>query len=90
MRVQAGEPLQESPPHSHGRQGQAFRQRPWSAQYRVPDGQQCVPSLQVWPAEHVKGQYRFEILSGVGHFSTDQAPAEVTRLLLEHLATYRR
>ena len=48
------------------------------------------PSAARWTAEHVKAPYRFEILQGVGHFSTDQAPAEVTRLLLEHLATYRR
>jgi pimeloyl-ACP methyl ester carboxylesterase len=47
------------------------------------------PSAARWTAEHVKGQYRFEILPGVGHFSTDQAPAAVTRVLLEHLAAHR-
>jgi pimeloyl-ACP methyl ester carboxylesterase len=48
------------------------------------------PSAAQWTAEHVKGPYRFETLPGVGHFATDQAPAAVTRLLLEHLAAHRR
>ena len=47
------------------------------------------PSAARWTAEHVKAPYRFEILRGVGHFSTDQAPAAVTWLLLEHLAAHR-
>jgi pimeloyl-ACP methyl ester carboxylesterase len=33
----------------------------------------------------VTGPYRFEVLPGVGHFLTDQAPEQVTRLLLQHL-----
>ncbi len=39
-----------------------------------------------WTAEHVRGPFRLEVLSGVGHFVTDQAPEQVTRLLLAHLA----
>ncbi len=42
-----------------------------------------------WTAEHVKGPYRFETVPGAGHFLTDQAPATVTRLLLEHLGARR-
>ena len=48
------------------------------------------PSAARWTADHVKAPYRFDVLPGVGHFSTDQAPADVTRLLLEHLAAHRR
>jgi pimeloyl-ACP methyl ester carboxylesterase len=48
------------------------------------------PSAARWTADHVTGPYRFEALPRVGHFATDQAPAAVTRLLLEHLAAQRR
>jgi len=36
-------------------------------------------------AKYVTGRYRFEVLPGVGHFLTDQAPERVTELLLQHL-----
>jgi pimeloyl-ACP methyl ester carboxylesterase len=39
-----------------------------------------------WTAEHVRGRYRFAPVAGCGHFLTDQAPALVTKALLEHLA----
>jgi pimeloyl-ACP methyl ester carboxylesterase len=39
-----------------------------------------------WTAGFVTGPYRFEVLPGVGHFVTDQAPDVVTRLVLEHVA----
>jgi pimeloyl-ACP methyl ester carboxylesterase len=39
-----------------------------------------------WTAEQVRGPFRLEVLPGVGHFVTDQAPEQVTRLLLAHLA----
>src|SRR5262245_22586451 len=38
-----------------------------------------------WTADYVTGPYRFEILPGVGHFATDEAPGRVTSLLLDHL-----
>jgi pimeloyl-ACP methyl ester carboxylesterase len=47
-------------------------------------------SAAEWTAEHVLGPFRLEVLTGVGHFVTDQAPEQVTSLLLEHLATFPR
>jgi pimeloyl-ACP methyl ester carboxylesterase len=58
-----------------------------------------VPTLYVWgdadaavgraaaeaTAAHVTGPYRFEPIPGAGHFLTDDAGAQVTRLLLEHI-----
>lgn len=40
-----------------------------------------------WTTEFVTGPYRFEALRSIGHFITDQAPDDVTKLLLGHLAT---
>jgi hypothetical protein len=37
-------------------------------------------------AEFIAADYRFAVLPGVGHYAADQVPAQVTRLLLEHLA----
>jgi pimeloyl-ACP methyl ester carboxylesterase len=62
-----------------------------------------VPTLYLWgdadatvgptaarlTAGQVRGPYRFEVLAGVGHFATDQAPEAVTRALLAHLASVR-
>ncbi len=39
---------------------------------------------------HVAAPYRFVVLPGVGHFASDEAPASVTALLLEHLAAHAR
>jgi pimeloyl-ACP methyl ester carboxylesterase len=39
-------------------------------------------------AEFVTGPYRFEVLPGVGHFITDQAPERATELLLQHVGAY--
>ena len=69
---------------------------------RVPLGPTKVPTLYVWgdrdatvgrmaaegTAGFVSASYRFEVLPGVGHYSTDQAPERVTALLLEHLAQH--
>jgi pimeloyl-ACP methyl ester carboxylesterase len=61
-----------------------------------------VPTLYIWgdlddtvgrvAAEGTIGfiaaPYRFEVLSGVGHFAADQAPDRVSELLLEHVAAH--
>jgi pimeloyl-ACP methyl ester carboxylesterase len=60
-----------------------------------------VPTLYVWSdadialgrvaaertGDHVTGPYRFEVLRGVTHWIPEQAPDELNRLLLEHLAS---
>ena len=59
-----------------------------------------VPTLYIWgdgddtvgrvaaegTADFVTAPYRFEVLSGVGHFAADQAPDRVNELLLQHVA----
>lgn len=66
---------------------------------RTDLGRISVPTLYVWgdadhsvtpmaaegTAEFVSGPYRFVSLPGVGHFSTDEMPARVNQLLLEHI-----
>ena len=42
-----------------------------------------------WTADFVTGPFRFEIVPGVGHFITDEAPDIVTAHLLEHIAAHR-
>ena len=42
-----------------------------------------------WTAEHVAGPYELAVISGVGHFLTDQVPARVTALLLDHITRAR-
>jgi len=44
------------------------------------------PSAARWTADHATGPYRLDVLPGVGHFVTDQAPGAVTAALIEHLA----
>ncbi|MEA3214137.1 MAG: hypothetical protein QOJ19_293 [Acidimicrobiia bacterium] len=46
------------------------------------------PEAAHWTADFVSGPYRFETLSRVGHFATDQEPEHVTRILFEHLAAH--
>jgi pimeloyl-ACP methyl ester carboxylesterase len=69
---------------------------------RVALGKITVPTLYIWgdadatggraaaegTAEEVSGAYRFEVLPGIGHFSTDQVPERVNALLLQHIARY--
>jgi pimeloyl-ACP methyl ester carboxylesterase len=47
------------------------------------------PSAARWTADFVTGPFRFEVMPGVGHFVTDEAPEAVTRLLLSHLSAQR-
>jgi pimeloyl-ACP methyl ester carboxylesterase len=63
-------------------------------------GPVTTPTLYVWSTEdtalgrdaaeatagHVEGPYRFEVLEGVDHWIPEHAPAELDRLLLDHLA----
>jgi hypothetical protein len=38
--------------------------------------------------DFVAAPYRFEVLSGVGHFAADQVPDRVSELLLQHIAAH--
>src|SRR5437899_943627 len=69
---------------------------------RAPLGPIRVPTLYIWgdaddtvgrPAaegtvDFVAAPYRFEVLSGGGHFVADQMPHRVSGLLLEHIAAH--
>jgi pimeloyl-ACP methyl ester carboxylesterase len=69
---------------------------------RGPLGMIEVPTLYIWgdaddtvgriaaegTKDFVSAPYRFEVLPGVGHFASDQAPDRVNELLLSHLAAY--
>jgi pimeloyl-ACP methyl ester carboxylesterase len=69
---------------------------------RTPLGPIRVPTLYIWgdaddtvgrmaaegTVDFVAAPYRFEVLSGVGHFAADQAPDRVNELLLAHLACH--
>jgi pimeloyl-ACP methyl ester carboxylesterase len=63
-------------------------------------GPVTTPTLYVWStndvalgreaaeatAQHVDGAYRFEVLDGVSHWIAEEAPDDLNRLLLDHLA----
>src|SRR6266852_9125394 len=69
---------------------------------RSPLGPIKVSTLYIWgdaddtvgriaaegTADFVAAPYRFEVLPGVGHFASDQAPDRVNALLLQHLAAF--
>ena len=73
--------------------------RAMSADAVADVGKISVPTMYVWStddlalgrtaaeatADWVSGPYRFEILEGVSHWIPEAAPAELSRLLLEHL-----
>jgi pimeloyl-ACP methyl ester carboxylesterase len=66
---------------------------------RQPIGPTTVPTLFIWgdaddtvgrtaaegTGEFVAADYQFAALPGVGHYAADQAPQQVTALLLDHL-----
>jgi len=39
-------------------------------------------------AAHVRAPYRFEVLEGVGHFSSDEAPEQVSALFIDHMTSH--
>ena len=47
------------------------------------------PSAARFTADFVSGPFHWDVLPGIGHFVTDQAPEAVTRGLLSHLARHR-
>ena len=54
------------------------------------DGDHSVgPSAARWTADFVAAPYQLEVVPGVGHFVTDEAPELVTERLLAHLASNR-
>jgi pimeloyl-ACP methyl ester carboxylesterase len=69
---------------------------------RKPIGPIRVPTLYIWgdaddtvgrmaaegTEDFVAAPYRFEVLAGIGHFAADQAPEQVSELLLEHIKAY--
>jgi pimeloyl-ACP methyl ester carboxylesterase len=69
---------------------------------RGPLGMIDVPTLYIWgdaddtvgriaaegTKDFVSAPYRFEVLPGVGHFASDQAPERVNELLLQHVADH--
>jgi pimeloyl-ACP methyl ester carboxylesterase len=69
---------------------------------RSPLGPIRVPTLYIWgdaddtvgrvaaegTRDFVAAPYRFEVLTGIGHFAAEQAPERVSELVLEHLAAH--
>jgi pimeloyl-ACP methyl ester carboxylesterase len=69
---------------------------------RGPLGPIRVPTLFIWgdaddtvgriaaegTEDFIAAPYRFAVLPGVGHFAADQAPVEVSELLLQHLRAF--
>ena len=65
-------------------------------------GPVTVPTLYVWSdqdralgevaaratSSYAEGRYRFEVLAGISHWIPEEAPADLSRVLLEHLAAH--
>jgi pimeloyl-ACP methyl ester carboxylesterase len=76
----------------------------WYRAMRRPtrSGPITTPTLYVWSsgdafigeaaargvAQYVEGPYRFEVLEGVSHWISEQAPERLSALLLDHLAAW--
>jgi pimeloyl-ACP methyl ester carboxylesterase len=76
----------------------------WYRAMRPPRrrGPITTPTLYVWSTgdafigesaargveQHVAGPYRFEVLHGVSHWISEEAPERLSALLLDHLAAY--
>ena len=70
----------------------------------VPAGRITTPTLYIWgdqdaalgvgaaqrTASYVDGPYRFHILKGKSHWLPEQAPDEITPVLLDHLRAQGR
>ena len=76
----------------------------WYRAMQAPSnrGPISTPTLYVWStrdaavgevaaravAQHLQGPYRFEVLEGVSHWVTEEAPEQMSALLLEHLGAH--
>jgi pimeloyl-ACP methyl ester carboxylesterase len=68
---------------------QGFRKVSVPALYVYGDGDQFLGRRAAGlTGDYTSGPYRYEVLAGVSHWMPEEAAAEVSRLLLEHLAAH--